>query len=134
MRDDSWYEGWLTKACEHLESGELLFSQGKLRDAITRYYYAAFSLMVAVCGKPKKGRWEHKGILKYFSLWLYERGNLLLEDELDLLYEFYEKRRVADYTLEGITEDVVRSYRILVKRMFEVLKDGRRKNSFRNPE
>jgi len=124
-----WYSDWILKAQEHRCSADILFIHGRLRDAITRYYYSAFSLMVAVCGKPPKGRWEHKGILKHFSHWLYMNGNPLTEEELDLLYDFYEKRRMADYTVGLVTKEVVRNYRALLNRMFEVINGWRENDS-----
>ena len=124
----NWKEKWIKKAQEHKNAGELLYKNGYLRDSISRLYYSAFSLMVAVCGMPPRGRWAHKGILKFFFLWLYQQGNPLTEDDLDLIGEFYEKRRIADYELSSISKEVVKTYIELVNRMFEVI-DGKRKNN-----
>jgi len=81
--------------------------------------------MVAVCGEPEKGRWEHKGILKPFQKWLYQKGNPLNKEEMALLKEFYERRREADYETEVlIFPEEVSDYIKLVKRLFEVIDDS----------
>ncbi|TCK04611.1 HEPN domain-containing protein [Phorcysia thermohydrogeniphila] len=123
-----WYKSWILKAREHRASADILFSQGKLRDAISRYYYSAFSIMVAVCGQAPKGRWEHKGILKYFFKWCKENGINLPKEDRELLSVFYDKRRTADYTTEVILLEEVKAYTKLVERLFEVV-DGWRKNN-----
>ena len=124
-----WFEEWFLKAREHEKSADLLKEQGLLRDAIARFYYSAFSLMVAVCGRAPKGRWEHKGILKYFFKWCRENGINLSKEERELLSVFYDKRRTADYTTEVILLEEVEAYAKLVKRLFEVVNGWREDNS-----
>jgi len=57
---------WIIKAKEHYKSAKVLYDDELFRDSLSRLYYSAFSLMVAIVGKPdsEKGRWEHKGILR----------------------------------------------------------------------
>jgi len=98
----NWLEDWLQKAQTHREAAKLLKEHNYLRDAITRFYYSAFSTMVAVCGPAPKGRWEHKGILKHFFKWCRENSIELSKEERELLSVFYDIRRMADYTTEEI--------------------------------
>jgi len=121
----SWKEKWIRKARSHKRAGELLYREGYFRDSISRLYYSAFSLMVAVCGEAPKGKWEHKGILKPFQRWLYSKGNPLSRMEICLLKEFYERRREADYEtdVEFLREEI-EDYISLVNRLFEVADDS----------
>ena len=124
-----WFSSWIEKASEHRKAGITLYELGLYRDSISRLYYATFSLMVAVCGKPPGGGWKHKGILKPFLHWLYKIGNPLSAEELSLLKEFYEKRRRTDYTTKGITSEVIKEYINLTNRLFEVIDDNRKNDS-----
>jgi uncharacterized protein (UPF0332 family) len=126
----SWKDDWIRKAKEHKEAGEFLYKRGFYRDAISRLYYSAFSLMVAISGEAPKGRWEHKGILKPFQRWLYEKGSPLSREELGLLREFYERRREADYETDiTLLKEEVEDYIKLVNRLFEVIDDSREDNT-----
>ena len=124
-----WFRKWTLKAEEHKKSAYLLKEQGLLRDAIARLYYSAFSLMVAVCGQAPKGRWEHKGILKYFFKWCKENKVSLSKEERELLSVFYDKRRTADYTTEAILLEEVEAYAELVEQLFEVINGWRKDHS-----
>jgi uncharacterized protein (UPF0332 family) len=124
-----WFENWFTKAKEHFDSAVLLKRSGKLRDVLSRLYYAAFSLMVAVCGEPPSGRWKHKGVLKPFFNWLFKEGFSLSEEEQELLKEFYDRRRLADYSTEVILSKEVEIFEELVNKLFEVVDDWRKNNS-----
>ena len=115
----------MEKAKEHQKAGKVLFEANLFRDAISRLYYSVFSLMVSVCGEAPKGRWEHEGILKPFQKWLNANGNPLGKGELELLKEFYERRREADYEVNAeFFEEEVRDYIKLVNRLFEVINDS----------
>jgi len=125
MIAENWKNFYVQKALEHKIAGEMLYRGNLYRDALSRLYYSAFSLMVSVCGEAPKGRWEHKGILKPFQKWLYSIGNPLNREELILLKEFYEKRREADYDV-GVEffKEEVEDYIKLVNRLFEVINDS----------
>ena len=126
----NWKENWIKKAKEHKKAGEILYNTNLYRDAISRLYYSAFSIMVAVCGEAPKGKWEHKGILKPFQKWLYANGNPLSRTELGLLKEFYERRREADYeTNMNFLHEEIEDYINLVNHLFEVIDDSRENNS-----
>ena len=126
----NWKENWIKKAKEHKKAGEILYNTNLYRDAISRLYYSAFSIMVAVCGEAPKGKWEHKGILKPFQKWLYTNGNPLSKTELGLLKEFYERRREADYeTNTKFLHEEIKDYINLVNQLFEVIDDSRENNS-----
>ena len=114
---------WKTKAKEHFESGVILFEKGNYRDSMSRLYYSAYSLMVAELGEPPKGRWEHKGIIKYFFKRLHEtnRTEFLTKEERTLINDFYEERRKADYTTGRIDKYRVQDYINLMRKLFEVL-------------
>jgi uncharacterized protein (UPF0332 family) len=121
----SWKDDWIEKAREHKRAGEILYEKKLYRDSISRLYYSAFSLMVAVCGKAPKGKWEHKGILKPFQKWLHEMGNPLSDEELELLKEFYERRREADYeTNVGFLKEEIEDYIKLINRLLGVVDDS----------
>jgi uncharacterized protein (UPF0332 family) len=114
---------WIKKAEKHFEAGKILYEKDLYCDSLTRLYYCVYSLMVAECGEAPQGRWKHKGIVKYFLKKLYERGKIdyFTEEEIDLIEDFYEQRRIADYTLENIDKNVVENYIRLTRRLFEVL-------------
>ena len=119
----SWKKDWINKAKEHFEAGKVLYEEGLYRDSLARLYYCAYSLMVAECGEAPKGRWEHKGIVKHFFKKLYNenRINLLTEEEIELIEDFYEERRTVDYTLENIDKMAVENYISLTRKLFEVI-------------
>ncbi len=125
-----WKRNWIRKAREHKRAGDILFKSNLYRDAISRLYYSAFSLMIAMCGRAPRGKWEHKGILKPFQKWLFSNGNPLSREELKLLKEFYERRREADYETDvEVSTEEIRDYINLVNRLLEVVNDSRKNYS-----
>jgi len=124
-----WTEDWFRKALIHKEAAQLLKKHNYLKDAISRFYYSAFSIMIAVCGPAPKGRWEHKGILKHFFKWCKENSIELSKENRELLSTFYDIRRMADYTTEDILIEEVNAYENLVNQLFEVIDDWRENNS-----
>ncbi|MBK3333391.1 HEPN domain-containing protein [Persephonella atlantica] len=118
-----WKKNWINKTKEHFEAGKILYEKSLYRDSLARLYYCAYSLMIAECGEAPRGRWEHKGIVKHFFKKLYNenRINLLSEEELELIEDFYEEQRIADYTLENIDKMAVENYISLTKKLFKVV-------------
>jgi len=119
-----WKKKWLAKAKEHFKAGELLYEQSLYRDSIARLYYSAYSLMVAECGEPPKGRWSHKGIIKNFQKRIYEKGIYLSKDIKEHLSDLYERRRLADYEIITIEKVEVELYIYIVKELMEVVENG----------
>ena len=118
-----WKKKWKLKAKEHFVAGKILYENELYRDSLARLYYCAYSLMVAECGEAPKGRWTHKGIVKVFFKKLYDESRLytLTDKEKDLIEDFYEERRKADYTLEKIEKIRVKDYIHLVRKLLEVI-------------
>ncbi len=108
----SWKESWTKKAREHFEAGIILYENSLYRDSLTRIYYCAYSLMVAECGESPQGRWKHKGIIRFFFKKLHKESkiDLLTKEEIELIEDFYEERRMADYTFENIDKETVETY------------------------
>ncbi len=79
--------------------------------------------MVEECGEAPKSRCEHKGIVKQFFKKLYneKRISLLIEEEMELIEDFYEERRMADYMLENIDKNAGENYISLTAKPFEVV-------------
>ena len=51
------------------------------------------------------------------------------EEEQELLKEFYDRRRLADYSSEVILSKEVEIFEELVNKLFEVVDDWRKNNS-----
>ncbi|RMA97931.1 HEPN domain-containing protein [Hydrogenothermus marinus] len=118
-----WKNKWLNKAKEHYKAGLKLYNEGFYRDSLSRLYYSAYSLMVAECGKAPTGRWTHKGILKPFFKSIYLKEKTLSKTNSERLKEFYERRRIADYELDTIEKEEVKTYIELIENIFEVVKN-----------
>ncbi len=116
-------KSWTFKAKEHYSAGKILYEKGFYRDSLARLYYCAYSLMVAECGKAPKGRWEHKGIVKCFLKKIYDKDIEIEKEYRELLKDFYELRRIADYGTESIEKEDVETYIKLVKKLFEVVEN-----------
>lgn len=116
----------LLKAREHLGSAEMLFAQGCYRDAVSRAYYAAFSVMQAFLGSPSKGKWEHPGLRGAFIRKLRAEGKTVEQcRELRKRLRFLQSAREdADYTTGGIDEQTAQEAIQLAQELLSLAQGG----------
>ncbi|MGH7963955.1 MAG: HEPN domain-containing protein [Candidatus Binatia bacterium] len=116
----------LLKAREHLGSAEMLFAQGRYRDAVSRAYYTVFSAMQASLGLPSKGKWEHPGLRGAFIRKLHTEGKTVEQcRELRKRLRFlHSAREDADYTVGSIDEQTAQEAIQLAQEILSLVHGG----------
>jgi uncharacterized protein (UPF0332 family) len=108
-------------AQQYLEDARLLFEHKRLGSAISRLYYSSYHAMWAALGEPAEGRiWKHLAIIKPFvhGHWFAPthpaQAPGLLEQYRLSLRQLYTYRIKADYELQEVGEDAVKTMMKLV--------------------
>ena len=118
---------WFTKATENLTAADLCLQHGLRNASLNRAYYAMFHAAIAALihhGIPKVGEmWKHDFVQSEFTRALIQRRKVFPGHLKDALSKTVEKRQVADYEPEFISERVARQTLQLAQQFVSQVKE-----------
>ena len=110
----------LSKASRALDVANLILESGVADDAVSRAYYAAFQVAMALVetAEPNSGGKSHKGVLNAFSNH-YVRTGKLPKEYGSKINKAMSARHVADYEGDSITKDEASSHIAFAQELFD---------------